>query len=103
MDVQNLSRGSDTIARDVILLDQRGNGFSIPNLKCSERDEALRTALKENASSSQIQNEIINATLSCRDRLIAAKVELEAYNLKENVADFEDLRKALDIFPLKDD
>ena len=84
-------------SRDVILLDQRGNGYSTPKLSCPEIDEATRAGLKENASSSQMQNKVISSFISCRDRLTDENIELEAYNLKENLADINDLRKALNI------
>jgi len=81
----------------VILFDQRGNGYSTPKLNCPEMDEATRTAFRENASASEKTNLFVSAFLSCRDRLVDENIELQAYNLKENVADIEDLRSALNI------
>ena len=64
--------------RDLILLDQRGTGYSLPSLNCPEME----------------QNEE-NATQVCHDRLISEGVNLQAYNSAENAADVADLRIAL--------
>lgn len=64
--------------RDLILLDQRGTGYSFPSLNCPEIEEGED-----------------DATQACRDRLIADGVNLQAYNSAENAADVADLRVAL--------
>lgn len=64
--------------RDLILLDQRGTGYSLPTLNCPEVEEGAE-----------------DATAVCRDRLVSEGVNLQAYNSAENAADVEDLRIAL--------
>ena len=64
--------------RNLILLDQRGTGYSLPSLNCPEKED--------NAD---------DATQACRDRLIGEGVDLQAYNSAENAADVADLRVAL--------
>ncbi|MCA9904902.1 MAG: alpha/beta fold hydrolase, partial [Anaerolineae bacterium] len=64
--------------RDLILLDQRGTGYSFPSLNCPEIEESED-----------------DATQACRDRLVADGVNLQAYNSAENAADVADLRVAL--------
>lgn len=64
--------------RDLILLDQRGTGYSFPSLNCPEIEQSEE-----------------GATQACRDRLIADGVNLQAYNSAENAADVADLRIAL--------
>jgi pimeloyl-ACP methyl ester carboxylesterase len=64
--------------RDLILLDQRGTGYSFPTLNCPEIEESEE-----------------DATQACRDRLTADGVNLQAYNSAENAADVADLRVAL--------
>jgi pimeloyl-ACP methyl ester carboxylesterase len=64
--------------RDLILLDQRGTGYSFPTLNCPEIEESEE-----------------DATQACRDRLVADGVNLQAYNSAENAADVADLRVAL--------
>jgi len=89
---------SDTLEnRDLILLDQRGNGYSTPNLQCPEVDDITLSLHQSGASFDLINQESDNALLDCRDRLITEDINLEAYNVKENIADINDLRKILNI------
>lgn len=67
--------------RDIILLDQRGTGFSLPSLNCIELEEQAEDALA--------------ATQACRDRLAKEGVNLSAYNSANNAADVNQLRLAL--------
>lgn len=67
--------------RDIILLDQRGTGFSKPSLNCPEYDDFA----------------IENPIEACRDRLLDAGIDLRAYNSRENAADVADLIRALDL------
>lgn len=73
--------------RDLIFVDQRGTGYSIPSLNCPE----LNTV---NYPYPEREPELL-ATLNCRERLIASGVNLQAYNSTESAADLEDLRNAL--------
>ncbi len=59
--------------RDVILLDQRGVGYSQPSLSCQA-------------------SEIL---LACHDRLVREGINLNAYTTLENAADIHDLVRAL--------
>ncbi|MBN2305122.1 MAG: alpha/beta fold hydrolase [Anaerolineae bacterium] len=67
--------------RTIILLEQRGTGFSEPSLNCSEMDNESEDEL------GQVE--------ACRDRLLAEGIDLTAYNSRENAADVEALRQAL--------
>ncbi len=64
--------------RDLILLDQRGTGYSEPTLNCPESEQGEE-----------------NATQICHDRLVGEGVDLQAYNSVQNAADVADLRVAL--------
>ena len=64
--------------RDLVLLDQRGTGYSLPTLNCPEMEQAVQ-----------------DATQACRDRLVEEGVDLQAYSSVENAADVADLRVAL--------
>jgi pimeloyl-ACP methyl ester carboxylesterase len=71
--------------RDLIFIDQRGTGFSLPSLDCPElSDESYDLAVE-------------NPERDCQERLIAEGVDLTAYNTTENAADIAALRRALDI------
>ncbi len=65
--------------RDIILVDQRGTGYSEPDLKCSELYE---------------MEDLLTAVETCRNRL-ARVTNLQAYNSHENAADISLVIKAL--------
>lgn len=71
--------GTSYIAdRNLVLLDQRGTGYSEPSLNCPEVEQGED-----------------NAVQACHDRLVSEGVNLQAYNSFENAADVADLRVAL--------
>jgi len=70
--------------RDVILVDQRGTGFSTPSLAC---DEEFSDATLFDTSASVLGE--------CIARLDALGVDRSAYTTFENAADLEELREAL--------
>jgi pimeloyl-ACP methyl ester carboxylesterase len=66
---------------DLILVDQRGSGYSEPSLNCDEmEDEALVD---------------VDPVAECRDRLLDSGIDLNMYNSLESAADLADLRLAL--------
>jgi pimeloyl-ACP methyl ester carboxylesterase len=65
--------------RDIILVDQRGTGYSEPDLKCTELYE---------------MEDLLEAVETCRNRL-ARVTNLQAYNSHENAADISLVIKAL--------
>jgi pimeloyl-ACP methyl ester carboxylesterase len=65
--------------RDIILVDQRGTGYSEPDLKCTELYE---------------MNDLLEAVRACRVRL-SRITNLQAYNSHENAADIALVGKAL--------
>ncbi|MEM7737726.1 MAG: alpha/beta hydrolase [Deinococcota bacterium] len=70
--------------RDLILVDQRGTGYSWPVLNCDEiEDDRYNT---ENS-----------ALAACRDRLEQDGIHLASYNSRENAADIAALVGALDL------
>ncbi len=84
-----------TPTRDFIAFDQRGTGFSEPNLDCPEaRAQALRDDARP-LSVVEEQNDAIAALLVCRDRLVSQGVTLAAYSSAESAADINDIRAAL--------
>jgi pimeloyl-ACP methyl ester carboxylesterase len=74
--------------RDLIVLDQRGTGFSEPWLGCPELDRLGAVDPDDTVAA-------LEAISSCRARLIAEGIDLAAYDSAENAADVEDLRRAL--------
>ena len=81
--------------RDIILLDQRGTGSSLPSLKCWEF-QAVAAALQGQAPTPEEEVSLdVQAAQQCRDRLTADGVNLAAYNTAATAADVKDLRVAL--------
>ena len=73
-----------TAARDLVLIDQRGTGYSLPSLDCPELAEEVSFADE-------------NPEQVCHARLLAEGIDLAAYNTAENAADVAALRQALGI------
>jgi pimeloyl-ACP methyl ester carboxylesterase len=78
--------------RDLILIDQRGTGYSQPSLDCPAAAHLIQVPPqpvgKELAS-------LDSAYRQCHDRLVHDGIDLSAYNTVDNAADIADLRKAL--------
>jgi pimeloyl-ACP methyl ester carboxylesterase len=66
--------------RDLILIDQRGTGFSFPSLNCTELEA-------DGVYEDQLA--------ACYDRLRSKGIDLNAYHSAANAADVNDLRTAL--------
>ncbi len=81
--------------RDIVLFDQRGVGYSEPNLDCPETNEAVWQIFTTNDPPEVEGQVMIDANLACRDRLLAEGVDLDGYTTVQNAADVEDLRVAL--------
>jgi pimeloyl-ACP methyl ester carboxylesterase len=82
-------------SRDLIVLDQRGTGYSEPDLRCPELDE-LDESIPTGVSG-ELPEEVAAALIACSTRLAGEGADLSAYNSAENAADFADLRLALEI------
>jgi pimeloyl-ACP methyl ester carboxylesterase len=75
-------------SRDIILLDQRGTGYSLPSLDCPEVDAY-------DAGEDTGYESTLDAYRACRDRLVLDGVDLTQYNSAASAADVEALRLAL--------
>jgi pimeloyl-ACP methyl ester carboxylesterase len=69
--------------RDLILLDQRGVGYSQPSLACTEFTTMGHAAF-------------LQVVRACHDRLVRQGINLNAYNTIQNADDVHDLVRALD-------
>lgn len=83
--------------RDVILLDQRGTGYSQPALDCPEVTQLSLDQLDQQLTAQQADDQANQALAACHDRLTTQGVNLGAYNSAESAADLNDLRVALGI------
>lgn len=86
--------------RDLILFEQRGTRYAQPHLACPEWAAATAAMNNQQLSAPEREALEIQATASCRDRLLQQNIDLNAYNTREIAADIEDLRKALNITQL---
>ncbi len=72
--------------RDVILVDQRGTGYSEPRLTCDRETRSMPA---------DTDGEVARLFRACRDRLASSGVDLGAFSTAESAADVDDLRRAL--------
>jgi len=80
---------------DLVLLDQRGTGYSQPSLACPEMTQSSGPTPKTPLTPKQAQALALRAVQRCHDRLVRAGVDLNAYTTLEDAADVADLRTAL--------
>jgi pimeloyl-ACP methyl ester carboxylesterase len=71
--------------RHLILLDQRGTGYSTPSLACPEVEEVVETSPDAD----------LDALRACHDRLTGEGIDLAAVSTPEIAADVADLRLAM--------
>lgn len=81
--------------RDLIVVDQRGTGYSQPLLNCPEAEEGWYQNWTKNLTMKETEQLYIQDLQKCHDRLIEDGVNLAAYTSTSNAADIEDLRQAL--------
>ena len=77
---------------DVIVLDQRGTGLSLPRLDCPG---TIRLPLEVATDRQHALEALERAARACAAKWRAEGVDLSAYNVRESAEDIEDLRKAL--------
>jgi pimeloyl-ACP methyl ester carboxylesterase len=80
---------------DVIAFDQRGTGFSKPNLTCIDRLALpLNVAPTREAAIKELRENAASCAFYWRN---VQRVDLSGYNTNESADDLEDLRKALGV------
>jgi pimeloyl-ACP methyl ester carboxylesterase len=93
--VENLLSGAAldrlTRHRDLILLDQRGGGLSIPALTCPEIETYNQITPDDDA----YMDGYIQAALTCSQRLQAAGHDLSQYTSRQRAYDIDFIRQAL--------
>jgi pimeloyl-ACP methyl ester carboxylesterase len=75
--------------REIILFDQRGTGYSWPNLGCPELDEE-GVEIRDG-------DPFLDALSQCRDRLTDLGVDLSDYHSAASAQDVADLRQILNV------
>ncbi len=81
--------------RDFIVVDQRGVGRSQPLLDCPELDR--NADANHGRRIDEVRQADLAAALACRDRLVAAGVDLSAYTTRQSAADVDSLASALGV------
>jgi pimeloyl-ACP methyl ester carboxylesterase len=81
--------------RDLIVLDQRGVGYSRPSLNCPEAEDQWYQGWTQDLSAKDSDQAYTQALALCHDRLVASGIDLSAYTSASNSADVNDLRLAL--------
>ena len=81
--------------RDLILLDQRGTGFSRPSLHCPEISEVIFGLLDEDLPAAEGLDIQLDAHQACHDRVVAEGADPAWFNTAANAADIDRLRTAL--------
>jgi pimeloyl-ACP methyl ester carboxylesterase len=81
--------------RDLILIDQRGTGYSEPDMRCPELNRPVELNDQGSRPLEAVTEVYVSAALECRDRLWAEGVNLAAYNSSASAADLADLRRVL--------
>jgi pimeloyl-ACP methyl ester carboxylesterase len=84
-----------TMDRDLILFDQRGVGFSEPNLSCPEVREVTIDLLDEPMPPDAYNDREATAVAACAERIGSEDIDVTAYTSADNAADVADLREAL--------
>jgi len=82
------------VRRDVIMVDTRGTGHSLPALGCPEVAQLSTTAWATRTGDRARRETLLTAVRSCRQRIVADGSEVAAYDAVEAAADLVDLRHA---------
>lgn len=96
-DIESYAESSLLDRRDLILFDQRGVGFSTPNLNCPESDEVVYANFATTDPTEVEAQRMEESFAACRERLVGQGVDLDGYDTEESAADVADLRLALGI------
>jgi pimeloyl-ACP methyl ester carboxylesterase len=88
---------AESSGRELILLNQRGVGYSQPSLACPEVDEVASDLVAHPLSSASVRDAFDDAVSACRARLTERGVHPSSYTLAAAARDLEDLRHALGV------
>lgn len=88
-------RGQFAPNRDLILIDQRGTGYSQPSLACPEEFKQAEDTASQNLTREKVVQLEVQVMQQCYNRLKQAGVNLDAYTTVNNAHDISDLIKAL--------
>ena len=73
---------------DIVIVDQRGAGFSTPTLKCSETVRDFKSGIINNISIQTAVESYRKAIAQCRQRLLDKGIQLEDFDTYQSAKDF---------------
>ena len=83
--------------RDLILIDNRGVGSSVPRLDCIEIEDAAMALLDKKLDRDEVKKQIRQAYADCKQRLVDQGIDLSQYHVINAAKDLEQLRVGLGI------
>lgn len=83
--------------RDLILIDNRGVGSSVPRLDCYEVEEASIRSLGKPLTEEDVVKLTKESFGACRKRLVESGIDISQYHLINAARDLEGLRIGLDV------
>ena len=92
---QGIFPANITLGHDLILIDQRGTGYSQPLLNCPEVAAYSKLTQDKNVSAADLNTGTLQALRQCHDRLTRAGVDLNTFTTINDAADIDDLIHAL--------
>lgn len=95
--VPSLVKSTILSQHDFIVWDQRGIGFSKPNLDCPEYGKAVFQMLDTTDAPAVEGARVDHAVENCHTRLVKQGIDLKGFTTTQNAADLADLRVALGI------
>lgn len=96
-DYAGIAPMAQRLDREVITMDPRGVGHSEPDLGCPEVEALASPSLRVPTGDATMRSRFLNAVAACYRRLRQQGIDLSSYDLHQNAADIEDLRKTLRI------
>ncbi len=81
--------------RSVILIDQRGTGYSNPRLDCPDSEVTELDDYSFNDPSFDPQHALTERMAACRDRLVAQGIDLAAFDSRNAALDLKAIRRGL--------
>src|SRR5258708_10801927 len=84
-----------TFGRDLIIIDQRGTGYSEPSLACPGYSDVIYAHSSDGITSIGANNDLTTALQTCHDTLIKNGVDPSDFSTAESAADVDALRLTL--------
>jgi pimeloyl-ACP methyl ester carboxylesterase len=88
---------AERVGRELIMIEPRGIGHSVPSLACPEVDDLSLAVLGVPMDDTGARASFLNAVGACYERITAEGVDVSMYSIDAMAADAVDLRHALRI------